>query len=190
METVDSRLRVRLSVGLLCFLLAVPLAGCAGQAGPTPVSVVDGGTAMPVDPAEVEKASRLALAAYAGYLEAARKASGVPDPMAPELRKYLADPLLTKVRLGIRELDDKGAIRTGRLTSNPTVAEVDLVSNPKTVLIQDCIDATDYKMVYKKDKSKVPGPSSGRYVATATASFYPKDGWLIYDGASYPDQPC
>lgn len=170
---------------------AVALAGCAQLPGPDPGALPDA-SMEPVagaDPRAAE-ASDAALSAYAGYLSAARKASRVPDPHHPALRTYLADPLLTRVRLDIREMKRHGAVRTGSLTSNPRVTEVNLGAVPATVMIQDCIDSTGYRMIYVKDSAPVPGAEGGRYVATATASRYPDGRWLINDGAAHVDQPC
>jgi len=136
-------------------------------------------------------AEQKALAAYAGYLEAARVAEGVPDPNHPGLRKYLADPLLTTVRVAISDVKEHGAMRTGKLISDPRVTAVNLDTVPATVTIQDCIDASGYRMVYAANRKKmVPGHTAGRYVATATASLYGDGRWLISAGVAHRDQPC
>jgi hypothetical protein len=106
------------------------------------------------------------------------------------LAKYLADPLLTRVRDTVRDLEMHGAIRTGRMVSDPRVSALDLTAKPPTVSIQDCIDSSGYKMVYANSKKPVPGSAGGRYVATATATLYPDGRWLISDGAVHQDQPC
>lgn len=164
---------------------------CATPAPPGP-STVAGGKPVPVASTDmqVEEAKQAALAAYAGYLAASRKASEAADPHLPELREHLGDPLLTTVRLTIRNLRDAGAVRTGAVVSDPTVTDVNLTAVPATVSIQDCIDTTGYRMIYKKDKKTVPGSGGGRYVATATAARYPDGRWLINQGAAHPDQPC
>jgi hypothetical protein len=142
------------------------------------------------DPAAAEAASA-ALAAYTGYLAAAEEAEHEADPHHPDLKKYLADPLLTRVRLSIRDAKEHGAVRTGSLISDPTVTEVNLESVPATVVIQDCLDATNYRMVYADDTDKVyPGTEVGRYLATATATRYDDGRWLISSGAAHRDQPC
>ncbi|WDZ87971.1 hypothetical protein [Micromonospora cathayae] len=135
-------------------------------------------------------AEKAALAAYAGYLAASRTASARSDPHHPDLAKYLADPLLTRVRLTIRDAKEHGAMRTGTLVSDPTVTAVSLDTVPATVEIQDCLDATNYKLVYAKTRKAVPGTGSGRHLATATASRYPDGRWLINVGVAHEDQPC
>lgn len=153
----------------------------------------DARTARPkpsVDAEAIAAAEKAALAAYAGYLEASQKAELARDPMHPELTKYLADPLLTWVRLTIREAKEHGAMRTGKLISDPTVTSVNLDTVPATVTIQDCIDATKYRLVDVKTNKAVPGSVTGRYLATATASRYPDGRWLINEGAVHQDQPC
>ncbi|MFE0588766.1 hypothetical protein [Micromonospora echinospora] len=140
--------------------------------------------------AEEAAAGKAALAAYAGYLTASREASARSDPHHPDLAKYLADPLLTRVRLVIREAKEHGAMRTGKLVSDPTVTVVSLDTVPATVEIQDCLDATDYKLVYAKTRKVVPGTGAGRHLATATATRYSDGRWLISAGVAHEDQPC
>ena len=48
-------------------------------------------------------------------------------------------------------------MRTGTLQSDPTVTSVSLDARRPTVEIQDCLDATGYRLVYAKDKRVVPG---------------------------------
>jgi hypothetical protein len=170
--------------------LAVVVSACGGQEGPAPASLDGPPSAAATETTDRSKAADAAMAAYAGYMEAAQKASAIPDPRYPDLRKYLADPLLGRVQAGISLLQREGAIREGRLVTNPTVTVVDLESTPRTVQIQDCVDGTDYKMVYKTTRSAVPGKQNVRYVATATATLYPEIGWLISQGLSHEDQPC
>jgi hypothetical protein len=140
--------------------------------------------------AEEEAARKAALAAYAGYLDASRAANARSDPHHPDLPKFVADPLLTRVRLAIRDAKEHGAMRTGTLISDPTVTTVSLDTVPATVEIQDCLDATGYRLVYAKDRRVVPGSGAGRYLATATATRYPDGRWLINGGVAHEDQPC
>lgn len=140
--------------------------------------------------ADEQAAGSAALAAYSGYLAASRAASARSDPGHPALPRFLADPLLTRVRVAIRDAKEHGAMRTGKLLSDPAVVSVDLAARPPTVQIQDCLDATGYRLVYAKDHRVVPGTRGGRYLATATATRYPDGRWLINAGAAHQDQPC
>ncbi|MFI5489391.1 hypothetical protein [Micromonospora echinaurantiaca] len=140
--------------------------------------------------AEEQAAGKAALAAYSGYLDASRAASRRSDPHHPELSRFLADPLLTRVRVAIREAKEHGAMRTGTLRSDPTVTSVDLAADPPTVEIQDCLDATGYRLVYARTNRVVPGTGGTRHLATATATRYPDGRWLISAGAGHQDQPC
>ncbi len=81
-------------------------------------------------------------------------------------------------------------MRTGTLVSDPTVTSVSLDGVPATVEIQDCVDATGYRLVYTKTKKVVPGSGGGRHLATATATRYAADRWLISAGTAHEDQPC
>lgn len=80
-------------------------------------------------------------------------------------------------------------MRTGTLRSDPVVTAVSLDSTPATVDIQDCLDATDYRLVYVRTHKVVPGTAGRRHLATATATRY-GGRWLINTGAAFEDQPC
>ncbi|TCB94497.1 hypothetical protein E0H26_21435 [Micromonospora zingiberis] len=143
------------------------------------------------DRADDEKAAeRAALKAYSGYLKASRTASRHSDPQHPELTRFLADPLLTRVRLGLRQAREHGAVSAGTLRSDPTVVSVNLDAEPPTVEIQDCLDATGYRLVYVANEKVVPGTRGSRHLATATATRYPDGRWLISTGSAHQDQPC
>ncbi|WP_444951861.1 hypothetical protein [Micromonospora ureilytica] len=139
---------------------------------------------------ERRAAEKAALDAYSGYLAASRTAGLRSDPRAPELSRFLADPLLTRVQLSIRDAKEHGAMRTGTLKSDPTVTAVSLDAKPATVEIQDCLDTTGYRLVYAKNKRPVPGSGGGRHLSTATATRYPDGRWLINSGTTHRDQPC
>ncbi|MEU6072300.1 hypothetical protein [Micromonospora sp. NPDC047074] len=186
--------RWRFSRGAIC-LLVIAAAGSASACGTEPgtntrATTADSAPSPTHRPADEQAAKQAALAAYAGYLAASRTASGRSDPHHPALSRYLADPLLTRVRVSIREAKEHGAVRTGRLVSDPTVTSVSLDSSPPAVEIQDCLDATGYRLVYARDRRVVPGTGGTRHLATATATRYPDGRWLISAGAAHEDLPC
>ncbi|MFC4016649.1 hypothetical protein ACFOW4_01620 [Micromonospora sp. GCM10011542] len=163
---------------LLAVVVAVPVAACGSGREVVERPAPARKTEQRADrDAEARAAEKAALDAYSGYLAASRTASRRSDPRAPELSRFLADPLLTRVRLSIREAKEHGAMRTGRRLSNPTVTSVSLDTVPATVEIQDCLDATGYRLVYAKDKRVVPGSGGGRHLATATATRYSDGRW-------------
>jgi hypothetical protein len=179
------------ALSLVAVLAAGPVAGCGAQPEAAARPLPTPAEAAPTHSAADEQAAReAALAAYAGYLAASRTASRRGDPYHPQLARFLADPLLTRVRLAIREAKEHGAMRTGTLVSDPTVTAVSLDTVPATVEIQDCLDATNYRLVYVKTKKVVPGSGAGRHLATATATRYPDGRWLINSGTAHEDQPC
>ncbi|MGC4894524.1 hypothetical protein [Micromonospora sp. DT31] len=171
--------------------MTVGIAGC-GDGPEAATRPLTGRATAPAthSTAEEKAAGNAALSAYSGYLAASRTANARSDPGHPELSRYLADPLLTRVRVAIRDAKEHGAMRTGALVSDPTVVSVDLAADPPAVEIQDCLDASGYRLVYAKDRKAVPGTRGGRYLATATALRYPDGRWLVSDGAAHQDQPC
>ncbi|MCG5438745.1 hypothetical protein PSH25_002918 [Micromonospora sp. PSH25] len=169
----------------------MPATACASGREAVERPTVDRDDDHRIDP-DVERraAEKAALDAYSGYLAASRTAGLRSDPRAPELSRFLADPLLTRVQLSIRDAKEHGAMRTGTLKSDPTVTAVSLDAKPATVDIQDCLDTTGYRLVYAKDKRPVPGSGGGRHLSTATATRYPDGRWLINSGTTHRDQPC
>ncbi|WP_341718433.1 hypothetical protein QQG74_01100 [Micromonospora sp. FIMYZ51] len=176
-------------------LVAVAAVGTTTACGGPP-QVTTGTGADRNKPAGTERAAderaaeEAALTAYAGYLAASRTASRQSDPMHPELGEFLADPLLTRVRFSLRQAREHGAVSAGTLRSDPTVVSVDLDARPPTVEIQDCLDATGYRMVYVQNRKTVPGTRGTRHLATATATRHPDGRWRISAGAAHQDQPC
>ncbi|MEV1142899.1 hypothetical protein [Micromonospora sp. NPDC049799] len=177
-----------------CLVVAATVASTtacgAGDETSTGTTAADAAPARTDRKADERAAEKAALAAYSGYLAASREASGRSDPHLPELSAFLADPLLTRVRLTIRQARQHGAVRTGKLISDPTVVSVDLDAVPPTVEIQDCLDATGYQLVYARNQKVVPGSRGTRNLATATATRYPDGRWLISAGVAHEDQPC
>lgn len=177
--------------GLAALTMLGSGSACGARPGHAEQPTDRGAPVAPADrKAAEEAAEKAALAAYAGYLNATHEASERSDPHHPELAKYLADPLLTRVRLTIRKAKEHGAMRTGKLVSDPTVTMVSLDTVPATVEIQDCLDATNYQLVDAKTRKVVAGTGAGRHLATATATRYDDGRWLISAGASHEDQPC
>ncbi|MEK8108609.1 hypothetical protein NKG94_34100 [Micromonospora sp. M12] len=181
----------RAAICLLAVVAAVPVTACASgrEAVEKPAAARDDEQRTDPD-VERQAAEKAALDAYSGYLAASRTAGVRSDPRAPELSRFLADPLLTRVQVSIRDAKEHGAMRTGTLTSDPTVTAVSLDAKPATVEIQDCLDTTGYRLVYAKNKRPVPGSGGGRHLSTATATRYPDGRWLINSGATHRDQPC
>lgn len=185
-----TRPTTRRTLAGLAIAAAASSAACGNSGDSTqPPAALATSTPAPASSADTAAASTEALKAYAGYLAASTKASRTNDPFHPELSKYLADPLLTRVRLAIRDAKAHGAVRAGTLKSNPTVTAVDLQAVPATVEIQDCLDATGYRLVFVTSRKAVPGTSARRYLATATATRY-AGRWLISTGTAHQDQPC
>ncbi|MGB2570401.1 hypothetical protein ACPFP2_18400 [Micromonospora citrea] len=175
---------------LVIAAVAGAAAGCGDGSGTAAGPPARKATDPRQSSADERAAEQAALKAYAGYLDASREASRASDPRHPALARFLADPLLTRVRVTLDQARRHGAVRTGTLRSDPTVTSVSLDTAPPTVEIQDCLDATAYRLIYAKDKRVVPGSGGGRHLATATATRYPDGRWLISTGAAHEDQPC
>jgi hypothetical protein len=178
-------------VGFGVFAIAA-VAGCDsdGQRPNTVVSRTISSAPATTTDADVTRAGETALAAYRRYLAATAKASNSANPDEPDLRKYLADPLLSQVIYGVHQLKAKGAIQTGNTTSSPEVTSVNLRGTPPTVAIQDCIDKSDYRLMYKADHQPIPVTGLDRYRATATVTRYDDGRWLVNAATAHRDQSC
>jgi len=128
----------RIPAAWIAIIALAGSAACSNEDRPGILPITDPAARSSASPdSRTAAAIEAALAAYAGYLAATRKAEQSADPQHPELEKYLADPLLTRVGLAIRDAKEHGAMRTGTLISDPKVASVSLDTVPATVSIQD-----------------------------------------------------
>jgi hypothetical protein len=100
-----------------------------------------------------------ALAAYRGMWKAVTAAATVPDPDAPDLRRYAEDKAL-KLVVGSLIIDrDQGKVVKGDVVLNPAVTALEPAERPTQVTITDCVDATNW-LEYKKSGelwNKQPG---------------------------------
>jgi hypothetical protein len=131
------------------------------------------------------------LAAYDGYIRASVEANRRGDPSYGGLELYTGDLLRAQVAQGIITHNENGRYYAGELKSEATVDSVDLDADPPTATISACMDATDYRLVYRENDSPVPGASAGRrYMAEATATMSTDGRWLIIAAVARTEQPC
>jgi hypothetical protein len=187
--TVRSWWRV---AAVLC-ALALVTSGCGKKKAPAvPETAPSSAPAGPsLDPTSAAAASA-ALAAYRGYLSASAGASAAGDPQFPQLREYLAEPLLTQVQLGVNNNAKHGAMYQGEVGSAPRVTEVKLAAQPPSVKIEDCLDYSRYVLVYRTNQSPVAIPSAGptRYYGTATAVRLDGGRWFVNQATTDRSRSC
>jgi hypothetical protein len=176
--------RRRIAATLALLTLAPGFAAACTNSGsdsPEPGPTQASSTPTPtVDPSFAD-AEQQARAAYAGYIETWARALQAADPDTPDLTRYAADPLLSLTRHNIRTLKDKGAVQIGAQTAAVRDAKVDLAVDPPTVTINSCLDYSGLRLVYRANRSPVPGSriSDPKVSAIATVTKYPNGQWLV-----------
>src|SRR6266511_1213323 len=126
---------------LVLIRTGMALAGChsgSGRHGTQPSSAPPSPS-----PAPSAVAAADALAAYHGMWTAVVAASAVPDPDAPDLRRYASGDAL-KLIVGNLVIDrDQGKVAKGDVVTSPTVTALQPADKPTQATITDCVDATN-----------------------------------------------
>ncbi|MBT2418012.1 hypothetical protein J7F01_08865 [Streptomyces sp. ISL-22] len=98
-----------------------------------------------------------------------------------ELQKYARDKAATGVVVATAWYDEHGLKVVGEPGLAPEVTAVNLKAEPKTAVLSDCLDSTDWNTVYKssgKSANKKDAKESRRKPVTAKAVTV-GDRWLI-----------
>ncbi len=120
-------------------------------------------------PAPSAVAGADALAAYQGMWKAVVAASAVPDPDAPDLRRYASGAAL-KLIVGNLIVDrDQGKVAKGNLVTSPTVTALQPPDKPTQATITDCVDDTNW-LEYKKSGELWDNQPGGKHHNTATVT--------------------
>lgn len=147
-------------------VIGLALAGChsgGGKQGTTPPSALSSSPS----PAPRAVAAADALAAYRGMWNALVAASTIPDPDAPDLRKYASDDAL-KLMVGNLIVDkDQGKVVKGNVVLSPSVTAMQPAGQPTQATITDCVDATNW-LEYKKSGELWDNQPGGKHHNTAT----------------------
>jgi hypothetical protein len=136
-------------------------------------------------------ASKAAVTAYQGYVQAFAAAAQIPDPEYPALSRYAADPLLSLTRHNVRVLKTNGEVQLGAQTVTVTSTTVDLAHKPPVVTIHACLDYSALRLVYKANHSPVPNSqiTTPKVSAIVTAWQYLNGQWLVNEAKDGTD-PC
>jgi hypothetical protein len=139
----------------------------------------------------IDDASTRAIAAYNGYWDTFVKAAANPAAPTPDLATYVADPLLTELRLTLRQIRDQGIVYKGRPTSSPRATSSNTTTAPFSVAIEDCFDSTDWVPVYSANGQSAAAPGqASRYVITSTMKLFDANGWLVVETAADRGRAC
>jgi hypothetical protein len=132
---------------------AVPLASTPSSPSPAPSAV----------------AAADAVVAYRGMWKAVVAAAAVPDPDAPDLRRYASGEAL-KLIVGNLVIDrDQGKVVKGDVVLNPSVTALRPVDRPTEATITDCVNDTNW-LEYKKSGGLWNNEPGGKHHNTATVT--------------------
>lgn len=183
---------------------ALLLAGCSDADPPPADASPTSSSTLPPAPTSTkpqtleEKAKTEALEVYRGSWEAASRASEKPRnrDWRPELMKYFAEPALSTMLIDVKDYAKYPAHEEGRYGLSPKVTKVKSNSRrPHTVIIEDCIDASDVHVISDKagEKGKnLDDPAQPhRYRSEARLAWYPKPKvWLVYQLEARLEEAC
>jgi hypothetical protein len=157
------------SATLVMITLSLALGGChSGGKGNQPAPSAS--TTSSPSPAPSVVAAADAVAAYRGMWKAVVAASMVPDPDAPDLRRYATGDAL-KLIVGNLVIDrDQGKVVKGDVVLNPTVTALEPAERPTQATIADCVDATNW-LEYKKSGGLWNDEPGAKHHNTATVKF-------------------
>ena len=178
---------------LLAAALTLASAGCTNDkstSDPGPASPSTTASPTPSVDTSSATAQQLAIAAYHGYISSWAIASQQADPGNPDLARYVADPLLSLTQHNVQKLKDSGEQQVGAQKATVLSSKVDLAATQPVVTIHACLDYSDLKLIYTKNKSPVPNSEikNKKLSTIATVWLYKNDQWLVnkVDGGKDP----
>lgn len=132
-----------------------------------------------------------ALAAYNGYWETYVTAAANPGAPTPNLAKYVADPMLTTLRVTLRQFRDQGIVYKGRPIWAPRATSVNTTAVPYSVSIEDCFDSAAWTPVFASTGKSAAAPGqANRYVITSTVKLFDVEGWLVVESRADRSRSC
>nr|WP_230210856.1 hypothetical protein [Streptomyces kaniharaensis] len=166
--------------------------GAPTVAGVNPVTPSGGSVNARIAPTSGPEGSagRLALKTYQDWWQAQADAFGRTDSDGIALETYSSGKALADTLLGLRQLHDTKLVMAGAPRNSAAVTAVDLKADPRTAVIEDCLDVSDWRRVDAVTKAeREPVGRVNRYVATASLRWF-QARWLIYDFKREADRTC
>ncbi|MEU9014647.1 hypothetical protein AB0D12_33800 [Streptomyces sp. NPDC048479] len=168
------------------------LAGCSdsdADASPpksSPTQTADS-SPSPSSTADAEEAA--VLAAYNHSWDAQIEAYAKASSTGTDLKKYTTLRALSDVESDLEAMRKAGQVTTGKPAIHPKEPKVSDGQIPKATL-RDCVDTTNWTLIEKASKKKVPLPSERltKYVSTATLEKWGTK-WMVTE-LTAQDQAC
>ncbi|WP_190093021.1 hypothetical protein [Streptomyces melanogenes] len=146
------------------------LAGCSGSDSPASSKPSPTHTAVSRSASSTADAADAAIiAAYTGSWDAQTEAYSKASSAGTNLQKNTTFKALADVESDLVAMRKAGQVTTGRPVIRPRVVTVTHGRVP-TATVVDCVDTTNWTLVDKASKRKVPLPTTRliTYVSTAT----------------------
>jgi hypothetical protein len=126
-----------------------------------------GSSPSPTATAKAEEAA--VLAAYTRSWDAKTEAYQKASSSGTDVKKYTTFKALADIERSLSAMKKAGQVATGKPAIHPKVVRVTNAEIPKAT-VADCVDTTNWTLIDKATKKKVPLPSERliKYVSTAT----------------------
>ncbi|WP_185806089.1 hypothetical protein [Streptomyces sp. RP5T] len=168
------------------------LASCSAngpKASPSDPSTTPS-TGQPASPGSTADPERAAiLAAYTQSWQSRAKAYAKASSAGTDLRKTTTLRALGGIEQDLKAMREAGQVTTGLPVIHPRDPEVTAGEIPKATLT-DCVDTTNWTLIDKATKKKVPLPSTRlvKYVSTAKLQKWGTK-WMVTE-LTPQDQTC
>jgi hypothetical protein len=157
--------------------MAAGLAACGTGDTPGPQVTSSPASRPAVTVQAQESAQQQAVAAYKGMWAAFVAAGKIPDPDAPEIRKYASDQALRLIVNALYTDQQQKKVIRGEVTVDPQVTALSPADKPVTVTISDCVNSEKW-LVYKASGGLADDTPSGKHQTTATVK-RTAEGWKV-----------
>lgn len=172
----------------------VALAGCSdsgsdADASPSKTSPTEtAGSASPSSTGEGEDAA--VIAAYTSSWDAKTEAYQKATSAGTDVKKYTTFKALADIERNLSALKTAGQVTTGKPVIHPKVVSVTTNAKIPKATVADCVDTTNWTLIDKASKKKVPLPSERltKYVSTATLEKWGTK-WMVTEMTAQ-DQAC
>lgn len=129
----------------------------------------------------VDKAKQEALAAYRAMWQDFVTAGKTSDWQSPQLAQHATGIALQNLSRGLYADHQNGVVSKGEPVLQPAVSSVEPTTDPKTVMITDCGDSTNF-LKYDKDTDRpVDNEPGGRQLINATVELQADGSWKVSD---------
>lgn len=168
------------------------LAGCSdgdADASPSKSSPTQRDDSSPSPSATADAEDTAVIAAYTSSWDAKTAAYQKASSAGTDVKKYTTFKALADIERNLSAMKRAGQVTTGKPVIHPKVVKVTNAEIPKAT-VADCVDTTNWTLIDKATKKKVPLPSERliKYVSTATLEKWGTK-WMVTE-LTAQDQAC